>query len=509
MLFRFKRRKTVLNEFEKCGSPNNSKKHEKLCHENEGFVIDSFFEDIIREVKSWDIPLPHYGEPAGKEKQRRISSDVFYRMCLRHIALLRAIKREDNIPLHALIKDEANALIQWMTCGKGDTPHRPSEAPGTTAAGADPGPAKSGGALLAKFAAHRISRGPGPAKSGGAPPKGPDVPPPPAPDGPGASTVRIIHEKDRHCSGDLRSWKDYPPLIAELRGYRLATTDLFVEKAIRNLELDTDDFYRKGSNAFRRALYSILLAIGISATTSFPPLIQAPLSVLGAIELPNPDITPPGESPSPPNDAAGSSRSWHPYKFLYDHFYRSPHQHFSSLFKRATEGYRKHTGYRIEKEHEEEDRNNQQLTDLSNGILGLMKSCGSNKDCASIVQSSMKPLVHALTLRTFSGFLSHFVASFTFYGFLVLFSVTQWRYGRALMDQAERLRQKRHALRQGRLFVHLRDGELTIDELEKAFSWNLSTGNAFGNIPTEASAPWGGVFKDAVKMLSDRFKPKE
>lgn len=99
-----------------------------------------------------------------------------------------------------------------------------------------------------------------------------------------------------------------------------------------------------------------------------------------------------------------------------------------------------------------------------------------------------------------------FSKSFTFYGLLILLVVGLWRLGRAMLDQAERLKERRHALRQGRLYVHLNDGELNPDELDKAFAWNKSGGNAFGDIPTEASAPWGAVFKEAFKAFGETFK---
>ena len=83
-------------------------------------------------------------------------------------------------------------------------------------------------------------------------------------------------------------------------------------------------------------------------------------------------------------------------------------------------------------------------------------------------------------------FVVRFTKSFTFYGFIVLFAVYCSRLGRAMMDQAERLKERRHSLRQGRLFIHLNDGVVNAEDLEKAFDWNVSKGNAFANIPTEA-----------------------
>ena len=112
----------------------------------------------------------------------------------------------------------------------------------------------------------------------------------------------------------------------------------------------------------------------------------------------------------------------------------------------------------------------------------------------------------SLKSESWIAFAGTFTKSFTFYGFVVLLAVVCLRVGKALLDQAERLRERRHSLRQGRLYIHLSNGEVTIEELEKAFDWNVSKGNAFGNIPTEASAPWGSVIKEALKAIPEAFK---
>jgi hypothetical protein len=101
---------------------------------------------------------------------------------------------------------------------------------------------------------------------------------------------------------------------------------------------------------------------------------------------------------------------------------------------------------------------------------------------------------------------SVFTRAFTTYGMIVLAAVGFWRYSKAMLDQAERLFERRHALRQGRLFVHLNDGKLDIEELERAFKWNESQENAFANIHTEASAPWGGVLKEFAKSFPEIVK---
>ncbi len=97
--------------------------------------------------------------------------------------------------------------------------------------------------------------------------------------------------------------------------------------------------------------------------------------------------------------------------------------------------------------------------------------------------------------HTTDGF-SSFAKSFSALGMIVLLGVSFTRYGKVMLDQAERLLERRHALRQGRLFVHLNDGKLDINEMEKAFNWNVAGANSFSHLPTESQAPWGSVIKE-------------
>jgi hypothetical protein len=99
-----------------------------------------------------------------------------------------------------------------------------------------------------------------------------------------------------------------------------------------------------------------------------------------------------------------------------------------------------------------------------------------------------------------------FSKGFTAYGMIVLVATLLWRYGKAMLDQAERLMERRHALRQGRLFVHLNGGQLDIEELEKAFNWNQSQTNAFASIREDSQAPWGAVAKELARGLPDLVK---
>jgi hypothetical protein len=96
--------------------------------------------------------------------------------------------------------------------------------------------------------------------------------------------------------------------------------------------------------------------------------------------------------------------------------------------------------------------------------------------------------------------------SFTMYGMIVLAAVSLWRFGKAMLDQAERLMERRHALRQGRLFVHLVDGCLRVEEMEKAFNWNQSQSNAFGHMKTEAQAPLGAITAETIRSFAEIAK---
>ena len=108
--------------------------------------------------------------------------------------------------------------------------------------------------------------------------------------------------------------------------------------------------------------------------------------------------------------------------------------------------------------------------------------------------------------QTWGEIITRFILAFTFYGFIVLAAVGLWRFGRAMLDQAERLLERRHALRQGRLFVHLHDGEMSIEDMEKAFNWNVNKPNAFSDMNTEAKAPWGTAVTEVVKGSTEVAK---
>ncbi len=200
--------------------------------------------------------------------------------------------------------------------------------------------------------------------------------------------------------------------------YRLATTDLFVEKAIIYLEKDYEDYKSWGKSLTKLSFLPLVIGVLVSAFIGY--YLYFPHVLSQFFPLPSP--------PPPP----------------------SPDK-------------------------------------LSECLAGIV--------CFIQLNNSDWP-----------GIVSKFVAAFTFYGFLVLVSVSCWRHTKVMMDQLERLKERRHSLRQGRLFIHLNEGKVSIDELEKAFEWNVSRGNAFATMQTEASAPWGSVVKEALQGIANAFK---
>ncbi len=108
--------------------------------------------------------------------------------------------------------------------------------------------------------------------------------------------------------------------------------------------------------------------------------------------------------------------------------------------------------------------------------------------------------------KTWIDLLHGFIVAFTAYGFIVLTAVALTRGARACLDQRERLLAKRHSLRQGRLYLHLSGGNVTIEDMERAFNWNHEQHNAFTNMPTDAKAPWGNVVEEIIKIVPELVK---
>lgn len=117
-------------------------------------------------------------------------------------------------------------------------------------------------------------------------------------------------------------------------------------------------------------------------------------------------------------------------------------------------------------------------------------------------QMMVKKLIEREVELSWREVLIGFVKSFTFYGLLVLMSVLLMRFGKSFIDQAERLFNRRHALREGRLYLHLKNGYVeTVEEFDQVFNWNTSQDNAFATIPTDAQAPWGTALKEALNII--------
>jgi hypothetical protein len=137
--------------------------------------------------------------------------------------------------------------------------------------------------------------------------------------------------------------------------------------------------------------------------------------------------------------------------------------------------------------------------------MGIMSYLFGAVFAIIILLDPCKALVHLSSTDKWT-MLSNFTKSFSVLGMIVLLGVSLIRYGKSSIEQSQILFERRHALRQGRLFVHLHDGELGIDEMEKSFEWNVSLPNAFSKLPTESQAPWGSVLKETVNKIPEWIK---
>lgn len=107
---------------------------------------------------------------------------------------------------------------------------------------------------------------------------------------------------------------------------------------------------------------------------------------------------------------------------------------------------------------------------------------------------------------TWIGLVKGFLLALTAYGFIVLTAVAFGRVARACLDQRERLLAKRHSLRQGRLYLQMKGGNITIEEMDRAFNWNHEQFNAFTHMATDAQAPMGHVIQEIIKIVPDLVK---
>lgn len=126
-----------------------------------------------------------------------------------------------------------------------------------------------------------------------------------------------------------------------------------------------------------------------------------------------------------------------------------------------------------------------------------------NSSNASGVDGTTTELVER---PTWKELLLTFLLGLTAYGFIVMTAVAFARGARACFDQKERLLAKRHSLRQGRLYLQLKGGNVTIEELDRAFNWNHEQLNAFTHMATDAQAPMGQLIQEIVKIVPDLVK---
>ena len=370
------------------------------------YIKKTFWDDVEKKHDKSAYPDLKWGEHRKKYYKGRnwtISANVYHRLCLRHALLQDMEVLEENYTIHQQYPDVARFKYKYDLLSKsikGDAD--------TTSA--------DGKCFNVNIGCQNAD------KSGGN-------------DGSGGVSAKLHLDMD-----DNNAFK----AMAQHRAYRLATTDLFVEKAIAYLEEDYNRYLAKGVLMYKLAFIPILVGILIALVANIGVDDQKKFALSA--------VAPFGKSENSVDSPDVA---------------KSKEDSFNSTVS--------------------------QLIDLQKSVNG---------DGSEAKSSLVKEILKASGQNDWRRMLERFTKGFTLFGLLVLCSVFCLRYGRAMLDQAERLRERRHALRQGRLFVHLKDGDLTVEELEKAFSWNVSKGNAFGNMATEASAPWGAVFRDAMAYLA-------
>lgn len=230
------------------------------------------------------------------------------------------------------------------------------------------------------------------------------------------------------------------PISAD-RIYKLSATDLFVEKAINLLNDEADKHEKSGKRSFKVTISIIVIGALIALS-----------QMLGITE-------------------------YYQKQFIKKEDTINPSKEIQLLLKEATQN--------------------------NNHLIKKASKITEEHNISQINENVVKAVIDMQISIAWKDALMTFTKSFTFYGLLVLSAVFLKRQGKASLDQAERIKDKRHALREDRLYIHLKNGQIeTIKELEEAFNWNSSQQNAFSEINTEAQAPWGTVFRGITETFT-------
>lgn len=70
-------------------------------------------------------------------------------------------------------------------------------------------------------------------------------------------------------------------------------------------------------------------------------------------------------------------------------------------------------------------------------------------------------------------------------GFILGAAYVSFSFAKAFFHEGTNSLNRRHALRFGRLYVYLKDGNIVFKDLERAFNWNIENTTAFKDINTE------------------------
>jgi hypothetical protein len=117
-----------------------------------------------------------------------------------------------------------------------------------------------------------------------------------------------------------------------------------------------------------------------------------------------------------------------------------------------------------------------------------------------IFEKSLSAMLDPIEIGKLNGLvLTLVIVKSTAAGALLIASATFLMHlGKALFHEATILLNRRHALRFGRLFIYLKDGAISLKDLEAAFKWNDEFSTAFKDIGIDPVAP-----KSAVQALAE------
>lgn len=135
------------------------------------------------------------------------------------------------------------------------------------------------------------------------------------------------------------------------------------------------------------------------------------------------------------------------------------------------------------------------------GYLALHLDCTSLLDVFKDLLSTVSTGANVVTSVDTKIVIVQLVKSSTLAALVIGMAVFLGDLSKSFFHESTVLYNRRHALRFGRLYVYVRGGKVTLDELQRAFHWNDEFSTAFKNIKTEIQAPADKLFDKMGEVL--------